>query len=88
MDGSSNPRNGEKNLIDEFNQKYAASENNTNFDQQSFDNSESESNKTNDTNLNDRSVAIIHVIDEAKKRKQDFKCSVSKLKKHMKYFEK
>jgi hypothetical protein len=33
-------------------------------------------------------IAIIHVIDEAKRRQQDFKWSISKLLKHMKYFEK
>lgn len=49
--------------------------------------SESESNKTSSNSVNEN-VAIIHVIDEAKRRQQDFKCSISKLLKHMKYFEK
>ena len=76
-----------KNLIDEFNQKYAASENNANIEPGSEENSESENGKTIEMST-DRNVAIIHVIDETKKRKQDFKCSISKLLKHMKYFEK
>ena len=45
-----------------------------------------ETSKTHDSDS--ENVAIIHVIDEAKHRKQDFKCSISKLLKHMKYFEK
>jgi hypothetical protein len=75
-----------KNLIDEFNQKYAVSEK-AELNNDSSDPSDSETNKTNDTCI-DGNVAIIHVIDETKKRKQDFKCSITKLLKHMKYFEK
>lgn len=70
-----------KTLIEEFNQKYSASEH---LDLDS-DKSESETTNTVET---DGNVAIIHVIDETKKRRQDFKCSTSKLLKHMKYFEK
>ena len=78
-------------MIDEFNQKYASSEkvqkSNENLNQNDSDPSDMENSKTNDTVLNEN-VAIIHVIDETKKRKQDFKCSINKLLKHMKYFEK
>ena len=54
-----------KNLIDEFNQKYAKSEKN------GGEKSDSGSDPG-DSPLNEN-VAIIHVIDEAKRRQQDFK---------------
>lgn len=72
-----------KNLIDEFNQKYAATEKLGSSNRGDSDSSEPE--KQPEINEN---VAIIHVIDETKKRKQDFRCSITKLLKHMKYFEK
>lgn len=85
IEGGKNSMDG-KNLIDEFNQKYAASEK-AGLNNEDSDPSDSETNKTNDTAV-DGNVAIIHVIDETKKRKQDFKWSITKLLKHMKYFEK
>lgn len=75
-----------QNLIEEFNQKYSSSEHNANIDPDSEKNSETEASIPSEAN--DGNVAIIHVIDETKKRRQDFKCSTSKLLKHMKYFEK
>lgn len=70
IEGGKNSMDG-KNLIDEFNQKYAASEKSA-LNNDDSDPSDSETNKTNDTAV-DGNVAIIHVIDETKKRKQDFK---------------
>lgn len=91
LEGNLKPMEGGKNLIDEYNQKYASSEKIDNstysFNQDDSDAGESEHSKTSATTLNEN-VAIIHVIDEAKKRRQDFKCSITKLLKHMKYFEK
>lgn len=90
LEGNRSAMDG-KNLIDEFNQKYATTEklnsSSENFNHNDSDMSENEQVKTTDTTLNEN-VAVIHVIDETKKRKQDFKCSISKLLKHMKYFEK
>lgn len=90
LEGNRSAMDG-KNLIDEFNQKYATAEKMNssaeNFNQNDSESSENEQVKTTDTTLNEN-VAVIHVIDETKKRKQDFKCSISKLLKHMKYFEK
>lgn len=59
--------------------KYAKSEKN-------WEKSDSDSDPPDSTP--NENVAVIHVIDEAKKRQQDFKWSISKLLKHMKYFEK
>lgn len=80
-----------KNLIDEFNYKYATADkidNSNRLNGNDSDDSENENSKLNDTSFVNENVAIIHVIDETKKRKQDFKWSISKLLKHMKYFEK
>lgn len=69
--GANTTKVGGKNLIDEFNQKYSCSEHNGNIDPDSDKNSDSET--TNTAEANDGNVAIIHVIDETKKRRQDFK---------------
>ena len=80
-----------KNLIDEFNHKYATTDKIDNSGQNNGNESEesdTENSKINDSSIINENVAVIHVIDESKKRKQDFKWSISKLLKHMKYFEK
>lgn len=91
LEGNLKPMNEGKNLMEEYSKKYAYSEKVENFssslNQNESDPSESEHSKVSSAILNEN-VAIIHVIDETKKRRQDFKCSISKLLKHMKYFEK
>lgn len=65
-----------KNLIDEFNYKYATADkidNSNRLNGNDSDDSENENSKLNDTSFVNENVAIIHVIDETKKRKQDFK---------------
>lgn len=76
LDGNKSASFGGKNLIDEFNQKYNPN-----------DSDKSEDEKSKEDSVLNENVAIIHVIDETKRRKQDFKCSINKLLKHMKYFE-
>lgn len=65
-----------KNLIDEFNYKYATTDkidNSNRINGNDSDESEVEDSKITETSFVNENVAIIHVIDETKKRKQDFK---------------
>jgi len=58
------------------------------FDSANFNDSEGDESEGKTIDSCNENVAIIHVIDETKFRKQDFKWSINKLLKHMKYFEK